>query len=205
MILPGLYLVTDRGMLGGKDFLWTVEQAVGGGVGLVQLREKDCPTRDFVALACALKAMLDKYGVPLIINDRVDVALAAGAAGVHLGQSDMDASTARRLLGPAAIIGLSVESREQVIEAEGLEVDYIGISPVFSTPTKTDTVTQWGLDGIKWVRNHSRHPLVAIGGINPINAGAIFAAGADLIAVVSCIMASDNPYNAAGVLSGMLP
>lgn len=192
-----LYLVTDRDLLLGKDLLWTVEQAVRGGVGMVQLREKECTTREFVELAVELKRVLTPYGVPLIINDRVDVALASDADGVHIGQSDMRYETVRRLLPAGKIIGLSVESRKQVAEANTLDVDYIGVSPVFSTSTKTDTVIEWGLDGLRWIRANSRHKIVAIGGINIGNAAQIVEAGAQSLAVVSAICSADDPRHAA--------
>ena len=202
--IPSLYLVTDEDLLLGKELLWTVEQAVRGGVGIVQLREKNLSTRQFVERAAALKRMLAPYGVPLIINDRVDVALAADADGVHVGQSDMPAEVVRRLLLPGKIVGLSVESRQQVLEAEALDVDYIAPSPVFATPTKTDTVIEWGLDGVQWIRAHSRHPLVAIGGINPANAGTIMRAGADSLAIVSEILSAADPLAAARTLRDVI-
>lgn len=192
-----LYLVTDRELLLGKDLLWSVEQAVRGGVGMVQLREKECSTRDFIELAVSLGRVLKPYGVPLIINDRVDVAMAADADGVHIGQSDMPYDMVKRLLPEGKIIGLSVESRQQVIQANDMDVDYIGVSPVFSTPTKTDTVTEWGLEGVRWIREHSRHKIVAIGGINIDNAAQIVSAGADSLAVVSAICSAEDPYTAA--------
>lgn len=192
-----LYLVTDDALLMGKDLLWTVEEAVRGGVGIVQLREKGLSTRKFIERAIALKRILKPYGVPLLINDRVDVALAADADGVHVGQSDMPADTVRRLLPPGKIVGLSVESRGQVLEAESLDVDYIAASPVFATPTKTNTVIEWGLDGVRWIRAHSRHRLVAIGGVNPQNTAEIIRAGADSLAVVSAILSPDDPRAAA--------
>ncbi|MBN1880516.1 thiamine phosphate synthase [bacterium] len=192
-----LYLVTDSEMLGHRTMESLVSAAVRGGVGVVQLREKTCATREFIALACRIRNLLEGTGVRLLINDRVDVALAAGADGVHIGQSDMEYPDARRLLGADAIIGLSVESVEQVLESEHWNVDYLGVSPVFSTPTKTDTIATWGLDGLRWIRRTSRHPLVAIGGINVRNASDVIAAGADAIAVVSAICAAEDPESAA--------
>ncbi len=192
-----LYLVTDRGLLRGKDLVRTVMEAVCGGVGMVQLREKECPTRDFVELARRLMEELGPAGVPLIINDRVDVALAAGAAGVHVGQSDMAVADVRRLMPPGSIVGLSVESREQLMRAADMPVDYIALSPVFSTSTKTDTITEWGLDGIRMARAVTRSPIVAIGGINAANAADVIAAGADSLAVVSAICSPDDPAAAA--------
>ena len=151
-----------------------------------------------------IKRLLAPYGVPLIINDRVDVALAVGADGVHVGQDDMPYPLARRLLGPKAIIGLSVETVEQVLEAEQYDVDYLGVSSIFETPTKTDTKGSWGLEGLARVRKLSRHRLVAIGGLNASNAESVVRAGADSIAVVSAICAAPDPYEAAATLSRII-
>lgn len=192
-----LYLVTDRGIAAGRDMEEIVLDAVRGGVTMVQLREKDCATKEFVELGCRLKAALAPYGVPLIINDRVDVALACGADGVHIGQSDMPYAIARRLMGPDAIIGLSVESMEQVLEANLMDVDYIGVSPVFGTPTKTDTAAPFGLDGLREAVRLSEHPAVAIGGMNARMAAPVMECGADGIAVVSAIVGAESPYEAA--------
>ncbi len=195
---PGcLYLVTDRRLAGARPLEAILEAAVRGGAGAVQLREKECTTREFVEVARALKALLSRLGVPLIVNDRVDVALAARADGVHLGQSDLDSKTARVLLGPAAIIGLSVESMEQAEQAASLPVDYLGVSPVFPTPTKTDTAPAWELAGLAALRRASRHMLIAIGGIHASNAAEVIAAGADGIAVVSALCAAPDPEAAA--------
>lgn len=140
-----------------------------------------------------VKAVLQSYNVPLIINDRIDVALAVGANGVHIGQSDMPYEAARQLLGPRSIIGLSVETWEDVVAAQELDVDYLGISPVYPTPTKTDTKAPWGLEGVTRIRSYSRHALVAIGGINESNAGAVTRAGAHCVAVVSAICGAEDP------------
>jgi thiamine-phosphate pyrophosphorylase len=193
----GLYLVTDRGLCGGRDLEEVVAQAVQGGVACVQLREKDLGTRAFVSLAVALKTLLAPAKVPLIINDRLDVALAAGADGLHVGQDDMPCELVRRFMGPGAIIGLSVESWEDVERAQDLDVDYLGVSPVFPTPTKTDTKAAWGLEGIQRIRAYSRHPLVGIGGLNLGNVAQAVRAGADGIAVVSAICAAADPRLAA--------
>jgi thiamine-phosphate pyrophosphorylase len=192
-----LYLVTDRRLSSPRSLHDVVRAALRGGVTAVQLREKECATRDFVDLARALKAILAPAGVPLVINDRVDVALAACADGVHIGQSDMDYRDARRLLGPDAIIGLSVETPEQAERAADLAVDYLGVGPIFPTPTKTDAAPVWGIEGLAALRRASRHLLVAIGGIDRENAGAVIRAGADGIAVVSAICAAPDPEQAA--------
>lgn len=192
-----LYLVTDEKLAGGRDLEWIVQEAVRGGVTMVQLREKEASTREFVATASRLKCALATSAVPLIINDRIDVALAVDADGVHIGQSDMPYDIARQLLGPDKIIGLSVESIDDVREANLLDVDYIGVSPVFATPTKTDTAAPFGLDGLRKAVRISRHPIVGIGGINLQTAPEVMRAGADGIAVVSALMAAETPREAA--------
>lgn len=188
-----LYLVTDRDLAGERDIADIVRQAVEGGVTMVQLREKKISTREFIALALRLKETLKPYGVPLVINDRVDVALASDADGVHIGQSDMPYGMARAILGPSKIIGLSVENFEQIEEANTLDVDYIGVSPVFATPTKTDTAEPFGLEGLKKAVEMSVHPTVAIGGMNEHTAADVMACGTDGIAVVSAIVCAPDP------------
>ena len=192
-----LYLVTDRRLASPRVIEDVVAAAVRGGVTAVQLREKECSVREFVELARRLKAILTPLGVPLIVNDRADVALAAGADGVHVGQSDMDCRDLRRLLGPGAIVGLSVETAEQAEEAAALPVDYLGVGPIFSTPTKPDAAPAWGLEQLAGLRRRTRRVLVAIGGIHAGNAGQVAEAGADGIAVVSAICAAANPEAAA--------
>lgn len=192
-----LYLVTDRPLSLGRNLEWVVEEAVKGGVTMVQLREKETSTREFIELAIRLKRKLSDFKVPLIINDRVDVALAADADGLHIGQSDMPYEIARKLLGNNKIIGLSVENMEQVFQANAWDVDYIGISPIFSTPTKTDTAKPFGLEGVRKALALSKHPAVGIGGINKSNAKVVMGTGINGIAVVSAICSADNPRNAA--------
>ena len=195
--IKGLYLVTDRELCGGRDLPDIIRQAAQGGATMVQLREKDVSTRFFIEEAREVKRLLAPFRIPLIINDRIDVALAVEADGVHVGQDDMPYETARRLMGPKAIIGLSVEVWEDVERAEALDVDYLGVSPVFETPTKTDTKGMWGLEGLAGIRARSRHPLVGIGGLNAANARDVVLAGADSIAVVSAVCAAPDPGAAA--------
>lgn len=195
-----LYLVTDRPLSLGRDIAWVVEEAVKGGATMVQLREKDIDTREFIELACRLQPILKSNGVPLIINDRVDVALAVDADGVHIGQSDMPYEIARRLLGPDKIIGLSVENMDEVREANSLDVDYIGVSPVYATATKTDTAPPFGLEGLREAVRLSKHPAVAIGGMNARTAADALATGVDGIAVVSAICSAQDPQEAARYL-----
>lgn len=202
--MRGLYLVTDRDLSLGRPLEEVVLACVRGGVSLVQLREKDLSTRLFIEEARRIKSLLAPYRVPLIINDRVDVALAVGAEGVHIGQDDMPYPEARRLLGDGAVIGLSVETEEQVREAEAYDVAYLGVSPVFETRTKTDTKGSWGLPGLARVRKLSRHPLVAIGGISAANAEAVIRAGADCVAVVSALSSAPDPRAEAERLAGII-
>jgi thiamine-phosphate pyrophosphorylase len=192
-----LYLVTDRGLSRGRPTLEIVRAAVRGGVTCVQLREKTCSTREFIEEALKVKAFLKSSGVPLIIDDRVDVALAVGADGVHLGQSDMPLPAARSLVGEAMVIGISVESIADAVEAQAGGADYLGVSPIFATPTKTDTAAPLGLAGLTAIRAAVTLPLVAIGGLNDRNAAEAVRSGADGIAVVSAIVAAENPEQAA--------
>lgn len=195
-----LYLVTDRGLSLGRSTVDIVRAALAGGVTCVQLREKHCATREFMAEARAVRELLAGTGVPLIINDRIDVALAVDADGVHLGQTDMLIADARRLTGPDMLIGISAECVEDAIRAQAEGADYVGISPVFATPTKTDTAPALGLEGVAAIRAAVSLPLVGIGGIGPDNAAEVIRAGCDGIAVVSAIVSAPDPKEAASRL-----
>ena len=199
-----LYLVTDRDLSLGRSLEEVVSEAVKGGVTIVQLREKEASTGEFVALARRLMSILKPLGIPLIINDRVDVALAVDADGVHIGQSDMAYADARRLLGPDKIIGLSVESLEDLEAANALDVDYVGISPVYGTPTKTDTAEPFGLEGLRKAVEMSVHPTVAIGGMNARTIGEVMETGADGVAVVSAICSAEDISKAAKELKAIV-
>lgn len=202
MIDYSLYLVTDRHLSLGRDTVDIVQAAIRGGITCVQLREKHGSTRQFIEEARQVRNLLDRLAstIPLIINDRVDVALATGADGVHLGQRDMDIRDARRLAGSSLLIGISVESVDDAVRAEAEGADYVGVSPVFATPTKSDTAPPLGLAGIQAIRAAVSLPLVAIGGINADNAAAIIRAGADGVAVVSAIVSAACPAQAARTL-----
>ncbi|MGD9241321.1 MAG: thiamine phosphate synthase [Desulfobacterales bacterium] len=195
-----LYLVTDRGLARGRTTLEIVSAAVDGGTSVVQLREKDCSTRDFIEQALAIKEFLKDRAVPLIINDRVDVAQAVKADGVHLGQTDMPLETAKRILGDSMIIGISAESLQDAIDAEKGGADYLGVSPIYATPTKTDTAAPLGLKGLGEIRKAVKLPLVGIGGLTRENSGDVIRNGADGVAVVSAIVAADDPEAAAKAL-----
>ncbi len=192
-----LYLVTDRGLARGRSTLDIVRAAVAGGVTCVQLREKDCATLEFIEQALAVKNYLKTRGLPLVINDRLDVAQAVEADGVHLGQSDMPLKMARRIVGNSMIIGISAETLEDAVEAEGGGADYLGVSPIYATPTKTDTAPPLGLEGLRQIRKAVKIPLVGIGGLNPDNSAEVIRNGADGVAVVSAIVAADDPETAA--------
>ena len=192
-----LYLVTDRGLARGRSTLEIVKAAVHGGATVVQLREKDCSPREFIEQAFSIKEFLKDHGVPLIINDRLDVAQAVKADGVHLGQGDMPLGLAKQILGNSMIIGISAESLQDAIEAEKGGADYLGVSPIYATPTKTDTAPPLGLAGLKKIRKAVQLPLVGIGGLSKENAADVIRSGADGVAVVSAIVAADDPETAA--------
>jgi thiamine-phosphate pyrophosphorylase len=191
-----LYLVTDD-QQDLETLKTVVTDAVSGGVTMVQVREKHGDVRAFIERALVVKAILQGTGVPLIINDRVDVALAVDADGVHLGQSDMPAETARRLIGKGKLLGLSVENEQQLMEAESLPVDYLGLSAIFATPTKSDTKKEWGIEGLRNAVAQSSFPIVAIGGINASNLDDIIATNVEGIALVSAICHAPSPKQAA--------
>ena len=199
-----LYLVTDRSLSLGRSLEEVIVEAVKGGVTMVQLREKECSTSEFVEQAMRLKQVLAPYNVPLIINDRVDVALAVDADGVHIGQSDMPYELVRQLLGNQKIIGLSVESMDKLHRANQLDVDYIGISPVFATSTKTDTATPFGIEGLRRAVEQSVHPTVAIGGMNATTIPDVLATGVNGVAVVSAICSAPSPFQAASNLISLV-
>lgn len=198
-----LYLVTDQALTRDRPLADVVAAAVQGGVTCVQLREKQLSTREFLAQALILKALLAPQGIPLVINDRIDIALACGADGVHLGQNDLPVDEARKLLPPGVFIGWSVESMDDVQQSAALPVDYLGVSPIFSTPTRTDTKDPWGLEGLAVVRAATRLPLVAIGGIHAGNARDVLRTGANGLAVVSALCAADDPRDAAAALRAL--
>jgi len=188
MQLPRVYPLTDV-QLSRLSHADQVELLSLGGASLIQLREKQMPAAQFYQQAKAAVAVAAKHGAQLIINDRVDIALAVGAAGVHLGQDDMPPDAARRLLGPNAIVGYSTHTVEQAREALKLPIDYLAIGPIFQTSTKPDTSPVLGLDGLRAVREATAaFPLVAIGGITGANARSVIEAGADAVAVISTLL-----------------
>lgn len=195
-----LYLVADAEFAAGRDLPGLVEGAVDGGVTIVQLRAKGLLVRDFLDLALRIAERLEGTGVPLIVNDRVDIALACGAAGVHLGQEDMPVPSARKILGPKRIIGVSVNTLEEARAAEGLGADYVGLGPVFPTSTKETRLAVAGTEGVARLKRVLGIPVVAIGGITAANAPAVARAGADGIAVISAVLGAADTQLAAAEL-----
>jgi len=193
MFLPKLYPITDM-RLSGLAHAAQIARLCDGGARFVQLREKHLAPREFYREAQAALAVARERGAQLIINDRVDIALALGADGVHLGQDDLDPAAARRLLGENFIVGYSTHSIAQAIEAARLPVDYIAIGPIFATRTKENPAPIVGLEGLRRVRDSidSSIPLVAIGGITETTARAALDAGADSVALISALLAAPD-------------
>ena len=198
-----LILVTDRFLAHGRSLVDIALAAARGGATMVQLREKDAPTREFLETARTLKAALKPLGVALAINDRLDIALAVDADGVHVGQSDMPVAEARRLLGPEKFIGLSITAPDEVLRSDAEAADYLGVGPIYLQQTKADASPPLGVEGLRDIRRLTDRPIVAIGGLTPENSGALPAAGADGFAVVSAIVGADDPETAARRFAGL--
>jgi len=192
-----LYVVTDRPLARGRLLEQVVEAALRGGATVIQLREKEASTREFIVLGRRLQELCRARQVPLIINDRLDVALAIEADGVHVGQDDMPVALARRFLGPDRILGATASTPQEARQAEADGADYLGCNAVFYTPTKTDTGTPLGIEGFRRLVQTVSIPVVAIGGIKATNAAELIRAGAAGVAVVSAVMAADDPEAAA--------
>lgn len=187
-----LYLITDRRFLKGRELKKVVEDAILGGVTIVQVREKDVSTREFYNVAKEVKEVTDHYKVPIIINDRLDIAQAIDAHGVHLGQKDMHLNIARRILGKDKIIGISVGNVKEALEAENNGADYLGIGTIFPTGSKKDVDAIIGIDGLSKIKNNISIPSVAIGGINKINFKDVLNTGIEGISVISAILDEDD-------------
>ncbi|WNG59295.1 thiamine phosphate synthase [Archangium gephyra] len=195
-----VYLVTDRLLSRGRALVDVVLSAVRGGATVVQLREKEGSARETLELGRALLHGLRPLGVPLIVNDRVDLALALGADGVHVGQGDLPPEVARRLMGPDALVGLSITGAADLPTLDPAVVDYAGVGPIFPTGSKADATPALGLEELARLRRLLPVPIVAIGGITAANAPAVIAAGADGVSVVSAICSADDCELAASAL-----
>ena len=187
-----LYLVTDRTNKTDKEFLNIIEEAIKGGVTVVQIREKDADTLEFYNISKKVKEICSKYNVPLIINDRIDIALAIDADGVHIGQSDMPIKIARKLIGNDKILGISAHNLEEATDAEENGADYLGVGAIFSTSTKKDA-NDVSIDTLKEISSNVDIPTVAIGGINLDNVEKLKDTNISGISVVSAIMNAENP------------
>lgn len=194
-----LYLVTDRDCLGIRDLGQSIEEAIRGGVTLIQLREKHASSREFFEIALRVKEITARYHIPLIINDRLDIALAIDADGLHIGQDDLPLPLARKLFGDRKIIGVSAHSLEEALLAEQHGADYLGVGAVYPTATKADAnaVT---LDQLAEIKRSVNIPVVAIGGIHEKNACEVMTTGIDGIAVVSAILGKNDIQKAARTL-----
>lgn len=197
-----LYLVTDREVLGNIDIYTAVEEAIKGGVTVVQLREKRLGTLDFYNIAVKIKLITDKYKIPLIINDRIDIAEAIDCAGVHLGQNDMPAAIARSIIGNDKVIGVSTSTLEEAQKAEKLGADYVGVGAMFPTTTKDDAKAV-SVQCLKEIKEGIFIPVVAIGGINEKNLELLKIAKVDGIAVVSAILSKKHLKEAAETLRSL--
>ena len=186
-----LYLCTDRGLMTSDTIEEGVELAIKGGATIVQLREKQCLGREFLALARSVKEVTDAYEIPLIINDRVDIALAVDADGVHLGQNDIPAAAAREILGEHKIIGVSANNEDLALRAQKDGADYIGVGDVFGTSTKENT-RHVSMERLKSIRKTVKIPMVAIGGIHAGNIEQLRGTGIDGIAVISAVLGARN-------------
>lgn len=193
-----LYLVTDRAILKGRDLCHAVEEAISGGATLVQLREKDVSSLEFYNIALDVKKVTDKYNIPLIINDRLDVALTVDAAGVHLGQSDFPCMVARKLIGEDKILGISAATLEDALKAEEDGADYVGIGAIFPTGTKLDADSV-NIETLKNIKKNLHIPVVAIGGINEDNFMLLKDTGIDGLAIISAILGKEDIIKAASV------
>jgi len=200
-----LYVITDEKASRGRSHLQVAEAAILGGADVLQLRDKEASSGRLYRVAMQLRKLTRDANIPFIVNDRLDIALAAGADGVHVGQTDLPASVVREIMGPDRILGVSVDTVEEALLAERDGADYLGVGPVFEARgTKPDAGEPLGVDRIARIRRHCRLPIVAIGGIDLENAGKVRDAGADAAAVISAIGTADDIARAVRRLKGIL-
>jgi len=198
-----LYLVSDRAVLKGRDFTSSLEEAIKGGVSVIQLREKDTSSLEFYELAVKVKELTNKYNIPLIINDRLDIALEVDADGLHVGQGDLPAHIARGILGKDKILGVSTATLEEAQLAIDAGADYIGVGALFPTDTKSDTRSVT-LQQLKHIKKNVTVPVVGIGGINEANIKSVFETGIDGVAVVSAILGKPDIMAASSALLSLI-
>lgn len=198
-----LYLVTDKSVLKGRDFIASIEEAILGGVTIVQLREKDSSSLEFYNVALQVKELTTKYNIPLIINDRLDIALAIDAEGLHVGQSDLPASVVRSIIGDDKILGVSAATLEEAQQALQEGADYIGVGALFPTDTKANTRSV-SLSQLKKIKESISLPVVGIGGINEENLKGVMNTGIDGAAIVSAILGKSDIKAAANLLKKII-
>lgn len=198
-----LYLVTDSKLVGSKDFYQSIEQAFLGGVTFLQLREKTLSSREFFNTAKKVSEIAKNYNIPFVINDRLDIALAVDADGLHIGQEDLPVETARNLLGPHKIIGVSASTVGEAVNAERGGADYLGVGAIFPTGTK-DNAKSVSIERLRQIKDAVSIPVVAIGGINEANVNMVMNAGIDGVSVVSAILAKEDVRQAANKLLGLV-
>ncbi len=186
-----LYLVTDRALMSTKTLEEAVQQAINGGCTMIQLREKEVSSLEFYQTALSIKAITEKHKVPLLINDRVDIALAVGADGVHIGQSDMPANVVRKLVGSAMLLGVSVSTVQEAIRAVKDGADYIGVGAMYPTDSKTDTKLV-SMNELQRIRNAVSIPIVVIGGVNKKTVPDFAGTGIDGLAVISAVISQED-------------
>ena len=192
-----LYVVTDSRLVDEDSLPEVVAAAIRGGARIIQYREKQANTRRMITVARALAEVCHQWGALFLVNDRLDVALAVAADGVHVGQQDMPVALARSLLGPEKLIGVSVQDERAMTEAAREGADYLSLSPVFTTPTKPDHEAPLGLEGVRALAGRSRLPVVAIGGIDRTNAAEVIRAGAQGVCIISAVLGAHDPEQAA--------
>lgn len=197
-----LYLITDRELMSTEKLETAVEQAILGGCTVIQLREKNCSSLEFFEIATKIKEITDRYQTPLIINDRIDIALAVDAAGVHIGQSDLPVTIARKLIGDNKILGVSASTFEEAIKAQSEDADYLGVGAMFTTGTKTDAKIT-SIDELARIREHIELPIVVIGGINKTTIPKFEGIDIHGLAVVSAIISQPDIKEAAKELKSM--
>jgi len=199
--ISGLYVICDPVFSKGRDILEVASEVMRGGARVIQLRDKTHSVRELYPVATELARLASEKGVLFVVNDSVELAMAVGADGVHLGQDDFPLKAARKAAGDEMLIGISTHCIEEAFAAQEEGADYIGFGPIFKTPTKDAGVPK-GVEGLKSIRERIKIPIVAIGGINAVNAAEIIAAGADAVAVISAVTEADDIYMAAAGIAG---
>ncbi|MFA5346750.1 MAG: thiamine phosphate synthase [Methanoregula sp.] len=199
-----LYVITDEEVSGNLSHAEIAQRAIAGGADVIQLRDKACGCKELLWIGRVIREITRKTGTLFIVNDRLDVALACCADGVHLGQDDMDVCVARQIAPPGFILGVSVGTLEEAVRAERDGADYVAVSPLFPTTSKNDAGPGFGLKVLREIRQNVSIPVIAIGGINGDNVNDVIAAGADGIAVISAVVGSPDIMKAAKELRGMV-